>query len=288
MVSRRPQKTMLESLPIRLISTRITPVILVLLCVTLMVAHRLDTAPIEKLRTAATDAMAPVLYAVSKPINDIVESFDSVSTMRTLKAENIRLKEENLKLKEWYETALRLQAENQSFRDLLNVRADPALNFVTSRVVSDPGGAFVKSLLLPVGTKDKVRKGNAVMSGQGLIGRITETGLRSSRVLLITDLNSRIPVTIQDTRTRAILAGKNDEFMRLERLPVDSGLTVGQRIVTSGDGGQLPPGVPVGEIAEISADGVWVRPLADIDGANYVQIINTEEDQSLITGEITP
>ncbi len=288
MVSRRPQKTMLESLPIRLITTRITPAILVLLCVTLMIAHKLDTAPIEKLRTAVMDVAAPVLYAVSKPVTDLVESFDGVATMRALKAENIRLKEENLKLKEWYETALRFQAENQSLRDLLNVRADPEISFVTARVISDPGGAFIKSVLLPVGTNDAVRKGNAVMSGHGLMGRVMETGARSSRVLLVTDLNSRIPVTIQDTRTKAILAGKNDELMRLEHLPIDSGLTVGQRIVTSGDGGQLPPGIPVGEITEISGDGVWVRPLGDIDGATYVQVINTAEDDSLMTGEITP
>ena len=288
MITRRPEKTMLESLPIRLITTRITPVILVLLCVTLVIAHRLESAPVEKLRTMVTDAAAPVLYAVSKPVSDFVSSFDGVATMRSLKAENIRLKEENAKLKEWYETALRLQAENQSFRDLLNVRADPELSFVTARVVSDPGGAFIKSVLLPVGAKDGLRKGGAVMSSEGLIGRVTEVGVRSSRVLLVTDLNSRIPVTIQNTRTKAILAGKNDDLMRLEHLPVDSGLTVGQRIVTSGDGGQLQPGIPVGEIAEISGDGVWVRPLGDIGGVSHVQVISTVEDAGLATGMITP
>lgn len=287
MASRRPQKTIIEALPLRTM-TRVTPAVLILLGVTLMAVHRFDAAPVEKLRTAITDVMSPVLSVVSKPFTALSESFEGPATVRALKAENIRLREENAKLQQWYESALKLQAENQSFRDLLNVKADPALSFVTARVIADPGGAFVKSLLLPAGTADKVSKGNAVLSGRGLIGRVTEAGRQSSRVLLITDLNSRIPVTIQNTRTKAILAGKNEDFMKLERLPVDSGLTVGQRIVTSGDGGQLPPDIPVGVIAEVGPHGIWVKPIADIDRAAYVQVINADVDTSLFTGDIAP
>lgn len=287
MVARRPQKTIIEALPIRTM-TRATPAILILLCVTLMAIHRFDTTPVEKLRTAVTDVMAPVLSAVSKPFSALSDAFQGPATARALKAENIRLTEENAKLRQWYETALRLQAENQSFRELLNVKADPGLSFVSARVIADPGGAFVKSALLPIGSDDKIVKGNAVLSGQGLIGRITETGRSSARVLLITDLNSRIPVIIQNTRTKAILAGRNEEFMKLERLPVDSGIAVGQRIVTSGDGGQLPADIPVGVISEVGPHGIWVRPIADVDRAAYVQVINAEMDESLVTGDIAP
>jgi rod shape-determining protein MreC len=159
---------------------------------------------------------------------------------------------------------------------------------VTTRVVSDPGGSFVKSVLLPVGNADNVSKGNAVMSGRGLIGRVTEVGERSARVLLITDLNSRIPVVVQNTRTHAILAGKNTGLLRLERLPIDSSLTVGQRIVTSGDGGQLPPDIPIGTVVEVGPGGVVVQPLADIETVTYVQVINAKMDRALVTGEITP
>lgn len=286
MVARRPQKTIIEALPIRTM-TRVTPAVLILLCVTLMAVHRFEASPVEKLRTAITDVMAPVLSAVSKPFTALSESFQGPATIRALKAENIRLREENVKLQQWYESALKLQAENQSFRDLLNVKADPSLSFVTARVIADPGGAFVKSLLLPAGTDDKIEKGNAVLSGRGLIGRVTEAGRQSSRVLLITDLNSRIPVTIQNTRTKAILAGKNEDFMKLERLPVDSGLVVGQRIVTSGDGGQLPPDIPVGVIAEVGPHGIWVKPIADVERATYVQVINAGVDGSLLTGDIS-
>lgn len=288
MASRRPYKTALQSLPVRLITARMTPAVLVLLAVTLLIFHRMDALPVESIRLALTDRMAPVMEAVSQPFVALTESFDGVVTMRQLRAENMRLREENAKLHGWYENALRLQAENQAFRGLLNVKADPALSFVTTRVVSDPGGAFVKSALLPVGSNDGVAKGNAVMTGQGLIGRVTEAGARSSRVLLVTDLNSRIPVMIQNTRTRAILAGRNMELLKLERLPIDSGLSVGQRVVTSGHGGQLPADIPIGIIVEAGKNGVFVKPLADIEKVTYVQVIAANMDNSLVTGDVTP
>ncbi len=287
MSSRRPHKTVLQTIPMRTITTRVTPAVLVLLAVTLMVFHRADMLPVETMRLAMTDKMAPVMAAVSRPFVALTDSFDGVATLRQLRAENIRLREENAKLQQWYESALKFQAENQSFRDLLNVKADASLHYVTTRVVSDPGGSFVKSVLLPVGLEDGVAKGNAVMSGHGLIGRVTEAGTRSSRVLLVSDLNSHIPVIVQNTRTKAILAGKNMDLLKLERLPIDSGLSVGQRIVTSGDGGQLPPDIPLGTIVEVSKDGIFVKPLADISKVTYVQVINADADQSLSTGEIS-
>jgi rod shape-determining protein MreC len=252
-----------------------------------MIFHRTGTLPIERLRVATTDIMAPVLAAVSQPFVTFENSFEGLRTLRSLKAENIRLKEENGRLQQWYEAALKYQSENQSLHDLLNIKADPSLTFVTTRVVSDPGGAFVKSVLLPVGIDDGIRKGNAVMSGHGLIGRIMESGRHSSRVLLVTDLNSRIPVIIQNTRTKAVLAGKNTDLLQLERLPIDSGLTVGSRIITSGDGGQLPPDIPIGTIVSVGPEGVFVKLLADIDSVGYVQVINANLNGSLVTGDVS-
>ena len=267
---------------------RATPAVLVLLSLTLMVLHKADTLPVERFRAAAMDIASPVLTAASAPFTALVDNLDSITTLRDLKAQNMRLEEENAKLQKWYEAALKMQAENQSFRELLNVKADPALTFVTARVISDAGGSFVKSVLIPVGARDKIQKGNAVMSGHGLIGRVTEVGQSASRVLLVTDLNSRIPVILQGTRTKAILAGKNQDLMKLERLPPDSGMTVGTRVVTSGDGGQLPPDLPIGTIVSVGADGVWVKPLSDIERLTHVQVVNADVDQTLVTGEITP
>lgn len=288
MSSHRPQKTALQSAPLIDITRRAAPALLMFLSLSLMVLHKANVLPIERLRAAMVDAVTPVMTAVTAPFVNFLGNMDSVTALRDLKAENIRLTEENAKLQKWYETALKLQAENQSLRELLNVKADPTMSFVTTRIVSDAGGVFVKSVLVSVGTRDNVHKGSAVLSGKGLIGRVTEAGQTSARVLLITDLNSRIPITLQNTRTRAILAGKNQDLMRLERLPPDSGITVGTRVVTSGDGGQLPADIPIGTIVTADETGVWVKPLSDIDSLTHVQIVNADIDPTLSTGEVTP
>jgi rod shape-determining protein MreC len=285
---RHSNKSGVSSLSLKSLGARAAPLVMILAAVTLMAAHRAGALPLESLRVTVTDLVAPVLTAISKPFSAAADSFDGVQTLRQLKAENIRLTEENARLRQWYEEALRMQAENRSLRELLNVKADPDITFVTTRVVSDPGGAFVKSVLLPVGRADNIRKGNAVMSGKGLVGRVMEAGRHSSRVLLVTDLNSRIPVIVQNTRTKAILAGKNTDMLSLERLPIDSGLAPGQRVVTSGDGGQLPPDIPVGTIVSVGKEGIVVQPLADIDILTHVQVVNAAIDDSLVTGDIDP
>ncbi len=286
MARRRTQSPLFTTMSLRGMRFGMTPAVLILLALTLLAVHRSDFVPLEGMRTAVTDAVTPILSGVTAPFAKAADSFDGVNSLRQLKAENIRLTEENARLTEWYEQALKMQAENKSLRDLLNVKVDPEMTFVTTRVVSDPGGSFVKSVLLPVGRTDAVQKGAAVMSGHGLIGRVMEVGRHSSRVLLITDLNSRIPVMVQNTRTRAILAGKNKDLLQLERLPIDSGLTLGQRIVTSGDAGYLPPDIPIGTIVAISPDGVLVKPLADIDALSHVQVVNTDIDLSISTGKL--
>jgi rod shape-determining protein MreC len=285
--SQHQQKTVIQSVPLKTATLRATPAVLILLSLTLMALHRADTLPVERLRVAVADMTAPLLTAASAPFAVFVESMTGMSAMHDLKAQNIRLTEENEKLQKWYEAALKMQAENASLRQLLNVKADPAIDFVTARVISDAGGSFVKSVLLPVGLRDKVQKGSAVMSGQGLVGRIVELGQSASRVLLVTDLNSHIPVVLQGTRIKAILAGQNKGTMKLERLPPDSGLAAGMRVVTSGDGGQLPPDLPIGIISSIGEEGVIVTPLSDIDGLSYVQVVNAEVDPALATGDLS-
>ncbi|MBU6474654.1 MAG: rod shape-determining protein MreC [Alphaproteobacteria bacterium] len=284
----RPQKPAIKSVPLKTVTVRATPAVLILLSLTLMVLHRAGTLPVERLRTAVMDVTAPVLAAVSAPVEGLVDNISGVASLQDLKAENARLRAENARLQKWYEAALEMKAENESFRQLLNVKADPAMSFVTARVVSDAGGTFVKSVLLPVGARDHVQRDSAVLSGQGLVGRVVEVGADASRVLLITDLNSDIPVIVQGTRIKAILAGKNGDLMKLERLPPDSGMTVGTQVATSGDGGQLPAGLPVGTIVSVSAQGVWVKPLADLDRLVYVQVVNAALNPALATGDIAP
>jgi rod shape-determining protein MreC len=137
-------------------------------------------------------------------------------------------------------------------------------------VIGDSGSAYVRTKLLDAGARDGVAKGQAAITNDGLVGRVVEVGERSSRLLLVTDLNSRIPVVVEATRQRAILAGDNTETAYLALLAQNARIEIGARIVTSGHGGLLPPGLPIGKVSAVGDGENRVQPLVDFSLLEYV------------------
>ncbi len=151
---------------------------------------------------------------------------------------------------------------------------DARARFVSARVVADPGGAFVRSKIVNSGRREGVTKGQAVITGAGLAGRIFEAGLHSARVLLITDINSRIPVVVESSRDRAILTGDNGPQPRLAFLASSAQVAKGDRIVTSGQGGLFPEGLPIGTVASVKDGVARVVPLVDFDRMEFVRVVD--------------
>lgn len=240
----------------------------------LMLLGKADTVLVERVRTAVVDAATPILDVMARPAASIAEVVDSVRHLAALRADNARLREENARLLHWQTAARRLAHENQALRAQLNYIPEPDSAFITGRVVADTGGAFVHSLLINTGARDGVRKGQAVVAGEILVGRIAEVGTRSARVLLLTDMNSRIPVMIEPSRTKAILAGNNDDRPSLEYLASGTSVSPGDRVVTSGSGGAFPPGVPVGAVASVNDGVALLEPFVRRHRLEYVTVID--------------
>ena len=235
------------------------------------------------MRSAASDLFTPVMIILSEPFRQAAAVTGSVTGLSELRAENSQLRAENARLREWYQTALMLESENQSLHALLNVKPDPSHRFITARVVGDSGNAFVKSAIVAAGQQSNVQKGQAVLSGDGLVGRIIEAGQNSARILLLTDVNSRVPVLLEGTRQKAILSGNNTDLPELMYLPHDIEVRDGTRIVTSGNGGMFMPGLPIGVV--MIKDGTpMVKPYADISRLTHVRIVDFPEDPNLIEG----
>jgi len=247
---------------------------LVVAAFALMLLGKADIVAMERLRTLVTDAVAPVLDAVSRPVASVDQVVDQLTALSAVYDENTKLRAENSRLLEWQAVARNLSSENQRLKSLLNFAPGAEPSFVTARVIADSGGAFVHSVLLRAGSRDRVAKGQAVITGEGLVGRVQEVGVRSSRVLLITDLNSRIPVVVESTRARAILAGDNTDRPELINMAPGVTLNVGDRIVTSGHGGAFPPGIPVGMVARVSEAGVTIKPYVLRDRLEYVRAVD--------------
>lgn len=229
------------------------------------------------------DVFAPVLAAVSAPVHVAANYVRAVSGLAEMQEENAALRAENARLREWHQTALQLETRNQSLQSLLNVAVDPQRTFVTARIIADSGNSYVRSILVLAGNDHNVVKGSPVLAAEGLVGRVIEAGNRAARVLLLTDINSRIPVLVEGKNWRAILAGTNGESPVLEHLPDEAlkDMQEGLRVVTSGHGGLFPFGLPVGEIAKNEQGGWYVRPYADEERLVYVRIIEKVEDPFL-------
>ncbi len=122
---------------------------------------------------------------------------------------------------------------------------------------------------------------------EGIVGRVMQAGLYSSRVLLITDLNSRIPVILEGTRTHAILAGDNSRTPYLMYLPKTAAISTGDRLVTAGHDGVFPTGLPVGRVSSVENGEIRVEPIADLDRLEYLGLVDSV-GQSALTPEIAP
>jgi rod shape-determining protein MreC len=240
----------------------------------LMVLDHLGNPMVEALRVRVVDGVLPLLDAIARPVAAVRDASQGVDRFVAVWQENSRLHEENARLLQWQDTARRLAEENEALRAVAHVVPEPRSRFVTARVVATSGGAFVRTLLIAAGGEDGVVKGQAVIAPEGLVGRIVEVGKRTARVLLLTDLNSRVPVRLEASRDSAILAGDNSDLLRLQFLPEEAEIEVDDRVVTSGEGGLIPPGVPAGVVASW-ADGVaTVSPLVDPQRLEFVTVLD--------------
>ena len=240
----------------------------------LMLIGKADTVLVDRARIAVTDAVTPILRVMSEPAGVIANFINNIHELAAIREENAELREANARLLQWQAAAQRLESDNQSLRNLLALVPEPSATFVTARVVADTGGAFAQSIIITAGTQAGVRKGQVVMTGEGIVGRVMQAGLYSSRVLLITDINSRIPVLVGDAGNRAIMAGDNSLRPRLRYLGNRTAAAPGDKVVTSGDAEAFPPGLPIGQVARVDDGVVEVEPFVVRDKLQHVRVVD--------------
>lgn len=257
---------------LRALAHRFSFVLLVMAAIALMVMGRVDPASVDGLRISVTDAFSPLMNLFTQPAASIGDIADDIHDLARLRAANEALQAENVALQEYRQAAFRLEAENLSLRTLMNYRPTVPHAFLAARVIGDNSGAFVRSVAVNLGVENGLRDGQAAMGPRGLVGRVVQTGQNAARILLITDLNARIPVVLEETRQRAVLGGDNSDRPRLMYLPPDAEIAVGARVVTSGHGGMFPPGIAVGTVASVEGGLVRVEPIEDLGRIEYVRI----------------
>lgn len=259
--------------PARGMAQRFGLLLLMAAAVALLILGKTHGEAIRQLRVMAIEAVAPLLEVLSAPVISARHAIARAENFWQTNLDNQGLRAQVERLNKWQAIARNLEQENANLRALLNPAHDPAPMFISARVIGDTGGLFVQSALLNTGRRDGVEPGQAVTTGLGLAGRVVEVGQRSSRLLLLTDLNSRVPVVVEHSRHRAVLAGDNSSRPHLTFLPANAKVNPGDRVVTSGHAGVFPVGLPVGIISSVTDGVARIQPFVDWARLEYVTVL---------------
>ena len=260
---------------------RLLVTVLILVLIALVLVWRIDNPRIERMRAAIIDRVVPNMEWAMAPVTGLARMVDGFKSYARLYEQNEELRRELQQMRSWREAALQLEQENARLLDLNRVRLDPELTFVTGIVMADAGSPFRRSVLINVGARDGILDGWATMDGLGVVGRISGVGEGTSRVLLLTDNNSRIPVTIQPSGQQALLMGDNSPAPVLDFIEAPEDIAAGDRIVTSGDDGIFPPGLLVGQVVETNDRMLRARLAADIARLRFLRVMRSHPGTTL-------
>ena len=246
------------------------------IAVAILIGDRRETLQAEAYgasKNVVDSVAAPVGGAISAPVRWTGGGIDAVRGYFFAISQNQALHKENLELERYRDAAIALNNENQRLRALLNLKTDPPIPMVAGHVVLDARGPFSNTRLADVGSEQGIVIGNPVMSERGLVGRVVGVARGASRILLLTDIASRTPVMVDRTNARAILTGDGGGHPKLAYMRGVDPVKIGDRVLTSGDGGIFPRGLPVG-VAVRGVDGAWrVRLDSDDAPIDFVRIL---------------
>ena len=238
---------------------------------------RIDNPRVERFRAAMVDRIVPSFDWALVPVTRVSRMVDDFQSYARIYEQNQELRRELQQMKSWREAALQLEQENARLLDLNKVRLNAQLTYVTGVVLTDNGSPFRRSVLLNVGARDGVQDGWATMDGLGLVGRISGVGDRTSRVILLTDNNSRVPVTIQPSGQNALLIGDNTLAPPVDVADNLEDVRPGDRVVTSGDGKVFPADILVGQIALGPNGRLRVKLAADYGRLEFLRVLRNPE-----------
>lgn len=240
--------------------------------------HRSDY--FHEMRSTISVAIAPVQYMVDKPVEFIRWIETSFSTQQGLLIENAQLRARQLLLYAKLQKVLALERENAQLRALLKSSEHIHDKVTVAQLLAVDLAPYTQQIIIDKGQKDGVFIGQPVLDAYGVMGQVISVGPITSRVLLITDLRSAVPVQNNRNGNRAIAIGLGfDGNLELSNVPLTIDFKVGDYLTTSGLGGLYPPGYPVGYITSIKR---WpgdrfalinVRPTAHVNQSRQVLLI---------------
>ena len=245
--------------------------VLIILSIILIYIETIEVKPLNYLRSSIKDIIYRGALVASVPSRGFSNLADTVKKHTNLYSNYNQLKEENDKLRNNISKSDFLELENIQLRKLIEEQVTSSSNLVSARVMLDKQSLYLNSFIINIGSNKGIKKGFAVLDGDNFIGRIVDVNFFSSRVLLISDLNSKIPVLVEPLAYHAILSGHGKSKPTLEYLPKKNNVQNGDKVYTSGKEGLFSPGIPIGE-AIIEDNIIRIESFSDLSQITFVNI----------------
>tara|TARA_B100000029_G_scaffold508620_1_gene595950 strand:- start:1841 stop:2692 length:852 start_codon:yes stop_codon:yes gene_type:complete len=245
---------------------------LIVLSVVLILAETIETKPLNYIKSIIKDTIYRGSAVVSLPSKGLGNFFHGITEHVTLYKNYNKLKEENNKLKNNISKNDFLELENAQLRKLIEEQISSPNNLVSARVMLDKQSPYINSFVVNMGTNKGLVNGLAALDEENFIGRVVDVNFFSSRILLVTDLNSKIPVIVEPVGIHGILSGRGTDSPIIEYLPENNKLEDGNKVYTSGMEGIFSPGMPIGEI-DLQENGlIKVKLFSDLDQITFINV----------------
>jgi len=253
---------------------------LVFLCLVFVFLGKLDLIAVRNAKSLVSDFLAPFTYFFNKPVKEIAGVYEDFKSAGSLRDENIRLKSELRRIKVLNSKVASKELELFELRELLKVLPKNKNNIVTGRAITAPGGIFANTVLINAGKDYGIKIGQPAISSLGFVGYVVNVGMKTSRILLIIDINSMIPIYLTESNWPAILQGQNGELLKIKFLSSEAKPIDGEAVETSGHGGRLPAGINIGKLFKSFSGSYFVKPSVDFHRLTYISIITNKNSVS--------
>ena len=254
-------------------ASRLPQILLVLIGFLLIFVGKADITAARHVKSGVVEVIAPLMEAVAAPIQSIENMFEGMRTVASLREETVRLRAENERLKRWRRRSEILESENRQLRTVLGAVIPADRQAVTARAIAAPGSSFSHTMMITHGTDKRIQRGDPVVTADGLVGYIIEVSKRHSWVLMLSDVNSRLPILLSTSSWPGLASGQNSDMLSLSFLPLEAEPKENELVLTSGHGEILPPGLPVGRVVKGVGREYYIQPVVDLRKVAFVSIL---------------
>ena len=254
---------------------RFSLVALIIFSVVLIVLSRINFPAINYLKIGLNEVVYRVSFIVSLPEQQLNRSLIVINNHLSLYNDHDQLKEKFKSLRGKELDNEYLKFENERLRKIIDeyiINTDE----LVAKVLLDKESPFLRSIILNKGSKDKIRIGMAVLDGPYLVGKVVEVNYATSRVLLISDLNSKIPVILEPGDIQSIMSGSGKNKGQIQYFKTENTLNEKKIVFTSGSGGIFKSGIPIGEFNS----GEEIKFFSDLSQLTFVKVVSFNKENN--------